>query len=46
MVVNGHRLREAWWTAKPTVEYWDPSGPVYYPAGTQSGGITYDMYVE
>jgi hypothetical protein len=36
----------AWWTAKPTVEYWDPAGPVYYPAGGQSGGETSTMWVE
>jgi hypothetical protein len=41
-----YTVTEAWWTARPTVEYWDPSGPVYYAAGEQSGGITYDMYVE
>ena len=41
-----YTVTEAWRTAKPTVEYWAPSGPVHYAAGEQSGGITCDMYVE
>jgi hypothetical protein len=41
-----YTVTEAWWTARPIVEYWDPEGPVYSAAGEQSGGITYDMYVE
>jgi hypothetical protein len=40
-----YTVTESWWTAKPTVDRFAPGPPVYHPAGTEGGGITYDMWV-
>jgi hypothetical protein len=41
-----YTVTESWWTAKPTVDRFAPGPAVYHAAGAESGGITYNLWVE